>query len=168
MKDNGFKILILIVIILMNIFVVGESKTIDENFEKIEQKVDTIEKEVDIAEKKIKEKENTNKLIGTFYVTAYCSCEECCGEWASKRPKDENGNDIVLGSSGRRLISNYSVAVDPSIIPLGSIIYIGGKEYRADDVGGAIQGNRIDVYIDNHDSALEFGIGNYVVETKGE
>ena len=38
--------------------------------------------------------------IGSFDLTAYCSCEKCCGIWAKNRPMDENGEQIVLGASG--------------------------------------------------------------------
>ena len=59
------------------------------------------------------------------------------------------------------------VAVDPNVIPLGTKLYIessdGGKSWVygyciAGDTGGAIKGNRIDVYFDNHAEALNFGV----------
>lgn len=88
-----------------------------------------------------------------FIATAYCSCEKCCGVWANNRP-----NGIVYGAAGRELIQNYSVAVDPNVIPYGTLIYdSNGNEYRADDCGGAIKGSRIDVYFNNHQDALNFG-----------
>lgn len=96
-------------------------------------------------------------FIGEFVLTAYCSCEKCCGKWALNRPKDENGNDIVYGASGEVLVPEYSVAVDPSVIEYGTKIYFGEKEYIAHDCGGAIKGNRIDVYFSDHQKALEFG-----------
>ena len=50
------------------------------------------------------------------------------------------------------------VAVDPSIIPLGSRVYIPGYgEAIADDTGGAIKGNRIDIAFDTYDEAMHFG-----------
>ena len=48
--------------------------------------------------------------------------------------------------------------MDPDVIPLGSKVYIDGAEYIAEDIGGAIQGNRIDVLLPTHEAALEFGI----------
>ena len=97
-------------------------------------------------------------LLGEFRITAYCSCSKCCDQWADKRPVDENGNEIVIGASQEVLIPSYSIAVDPKVIPYGTVVVIDGKEYIAHDCGGAIKGNRIDVYFDSHQSALEFGI----------
>ena len=50
------------------------------------------------------------------------------------------------------------IAVDPSFIPLGTRVYIPGYgEAVADDTGGAIRGNRIDIAFDTYDEALSFG-----------
>jgi 3D (Asp-Asp-Asp) domain-containing protein len=105
--------------------------------------------------------------LGEFKLTAYCSCRKCCGFWANGRPVDENGSDIVIGASGERLYQGVSVAVDPAVIPYDSKVYIDGKEYIAHDCGGAIKGNRIDVYFDNHEDALRFGIQYANVEVDG-
>jgi 3D (Asp-Asp-Asp) domain-containing protein len=106
--------------------------------------------------------------LGEFKLTAYCSCNKCCGFWANGRPLDENGNDIVIGASGERLYQGVSVAVDPAVIPYDSKVYIDGKEYIAHDCGGAIKCNRIDVYFDNHEDALRFGVqyANVEVDAK--
>lgn len=88
-----------------------------------------------------------------FIATAYCSCPICCGKYAYNRP-----NGIVYGASGRELIEGYSIAVDPSVIPYGSVIKSeDGTEYRADDCGGAIKGNHIDIYFADHQKALKWG-----------
>lgn len=96
--------------------------------------------------------------LGEFKLTAYCSCEKCCDRWAKKRPKDENGNEIVIGASGEVLEAGKSIAVDPKVIPYGTTVLINGNEYIAQDCGGAIKKKRIDVYFDNHKDALEFGV----------
>ncbi len=88
-----------------------------------------------------------------FIATAYCSCSKCCGVWANNRP-----NGIVYGSTGRELIEQYSIAVDPNVIPYGSYVETDtGMKYRADDCGGAIKGNHIDIYFVDHEKALEWG-----------
>jgi uncharacterized protein YabE (DUF348 family) len=50
------------------------------------------------------------------------------------------------------------VAVDPSVIPMGSRLYVEGYGYgRAMDKGSAIKGNRIDVFMDTQSQALSWG-----------
>lgn len=91
--------------------------------------------------------------LGEFKLTAYCSCQICCGKWSYNRP-----NGIVYGSIGEELKEGYSIAVDPDIIPYRTEVIIDDKTYEAQDCGGAIKGNRIDVYFEDHDDALEFGV----------
>ncbi len=54
----------------------------------------------------------------------------------------------VTGASGRMLLEEYSIAVDPGVIPLGSYVWIDteGHWFRADDTGGAVVGRHIDIY----------------------
>lgn len=96
--------------------------------------------------------------IGEFKLTAYCSCEKCCGVWATNRPKDEHGNDIVYTSTGAVAKAGRTIAVDTSVIPYGTEVSINGQIYVAEDCGGAIKGNEIDVYFDDHTEALIFGV----------
>ena len=96
------------------------------------------------------------EYMGVFNVTAYCPCEQCCGIWATNRP-----NGIVYGASGARLKANHSIAVDPTVIPYGTKVVINQIAYVAEDCGGAIKGNRIDIYFENHNEALAFKAGNY-------
>lgn len=104
--------------------------------------------------------------LGEFTLTAYCSCFECCKEWALSRPLDSNGNVIVYGSTGQILKEGTSIAVDPTVIPYGTNVYIDGKEYIAQDCGSSIKGNRIDVYFENHLAAKSFGVKEANVEVK--
>lgn len=52
------------------------------------------------------------------------------------------------------------VAVDPTVIPLGTFLYVEGFGYAiAADIGGAIKGNKIDLYTeDYHEAAYRFGV----------
>lgn len=51
-----------------------------------------------------------------------------------------------------------TVAVDPSVIPFGTTIEIDGFGIRyAEDTGGAIQGNKIDVFVETTAEAYQFG-----------
>jgi 3D (Asp-Asp-Asp) domain-containing protein len=51
------------------------------------------------------------------------------------------------------------IAVDPSVIPLGTKVYIPGMGVAcAEDTGGAISGNRIDIWMGNESDAMNFGV----------
>lgn len=80
-----------------------------------------------------------------FIVTAYCPCVQCCGK-----------NDGIT-ASGVKAVEGVTVATDKNI-PFGTKIYIGGVGERiVQDRGGAIKGNRIDLYFSDHQSAINFG-----------
>lgn len=97
-----------------------------------------------------------SNYIGYFKITFYCACSKCCGKYAVNRPVDANGNVIVKGAAGRVLVPHYSIAVDPKVIPLGKTVTFNGKTYRADDTGGKVKGNVIDIYTGtNHSEALQ-------------
>lgn len=71
-----------------------------------------------------------------------------------------NGNYTYRGN----LLRKGLVAVDPMVIPLGTRLYIQGYGYAiADDIGGAIKGDRIDVAFDTRSEALDFGLRRVVV-----
>lgn len=95
--------------------------------------------------------------LGEFLVTHYCSCQICCGEYAIGRPVDENGNEIVYTAIGGIAEHDKTIAVDPNVIPWGTTVIINGKEYLANDSGKLIKGNRIDIYINDHEEANERG-----------
>lgn len=62
-----------------------------------------------------------------------------------------------------------TVAVDPDVFPLGSLLYIEGYGYAiANDVGTAIKGNVVDVYMERYAQCLMWGahrVNVYLVET---
>lgn len=89
-----------------------------------------------------------------FKVTAYCSCEKCCGVWAINRPEGK-----VYGAAGKELIAGYSVAVDRDLYEFGTkFVDEEGNEYEAADVGGAVKGNHLDLYMSDHQEALNWGV----------
>ena len=94
-----------------------------------------------------------NEKSAQFTVTHYCGCIKCCGGWSGGSEQD------AVGAAGTKLTPYYSVAVDTSIIPLGTILHdADGNEYKAEDTGSAIKGYRIDLFIGNHAEASELGI----------
>jgi 3D (Asp-Asp-Asp) domain-containing protein len=99
----------------------------------------------------IEEPEPTPVSLGKFKLTAYCACFKCCG----KHPGDVG---YGITKSGVRAIEDVTVAADPNVIPLGTEVIIDGHEYIVQDTGSAIKGNRIDIYFEDHQEALEFGV----------
>ena len=88
--------------------------------------------------------------------TAYCPCEICCGKWALNRP-----DGIVYTASGAEAVQGVTIAADWSIYPPGTVLFVEGLgEMVVQDSGGAIQGQKIDVYFESHDDALQFGRQN--------
>ena len=64
-----------------------------------------------------------------------------------------------MTSSGTRAEPGQTVATDPEVIPPGTWILIEGMGlFRAEDTGGAIEGDRIDIYMETHAEALDFGV----------
>lgn len=89
----------------------------------------------------------------TFIVTHYCGCSKCCGKYS------DGSESQAVGASGVTLQPYMSVAVDPAVIPLGTVLYDHeGNAYSADDTGGAIKGNRIDMFVGSHEEALKLGV----------
>lgn len=82
---------------------------------------------------------------GDFWLTAYCPCFLCTGGWGGRT------------SSGVIARSNHTIATDPSVIPSGTKVKINGKTYVAEDTGSGVEGNHIDIFFDEHETALEFG-----------
>lgn len=90
----------------------------------------------------------------TFVVTHYCGCSKCCGKWSSGSESE------AYGCKGDKLVPYYSIAADPDVIPYGTIVYDqDGNEYKVVDTGSSIKGNKIDLFIGDHDKANELGIG---------
>lgn len=80
-----------------------------------------------------------------FVATAYCPCKQCCGK--------TNG----ITASGNKAKAGVTVAM-PSKYKFGTKIDIKGMgTYIVQDRGGAISGNRIDIFFNTHKEALKFG-----------
>ena len=92
------------------------------------------------------------ECLGSFEVTGYCACELCCGAWADG-----------IAYTGGYATEGQTIAVEPDVIPLGSVVEINGWQYIAEDIGGAIDGKEIDLFFCSHEDALEFGRQQYEV-----
>lgn len=95
--------------------------------------------------------------LGEFSLTAYCPCVKCCGEWSAEHPSRIGTDYIQKTASGTIPEEGRTIGVDPDIIPFGTIVIINGHEYIAEDRGGAVKGNSIDIFFESHEEALNFG-----------
>ena len=89
-------------------------------------------------------KSNTTEKT-TYKVTAYCSCAKCCGKTTGTTASG------TTATPGRTAAASAKFA-------FGTKLNIGGHVYTVEDRGGAINGNRIDIYVGSHAEALQWGV----------
>ena len=87
----------------------------------------------------------TNGESKIFKVTAYCSCATCCGKQTG------------ITASGTRATAGRTIAASGQYA-FGTKLLINGNIYVVEDRGGAIKGNRIDIYMNSHSEALAWGV----------
>jgi 3D (Asp-Asp-Asp) domain-containing protein len=91
-------------------------------------------------------------------VTAYCACKRCCG------PRAQG-----ITASGKRVNFNGGrfVAADPKVLKFNTRLlipgYADGQPVQVIDKGGAIKGNKLDVFFDSHQRARQWGRQKLVV-----
>ena len=99
----------------------------------------------------LKSEEYELVYLGNFKLTAYCAelYPHICGE----------GKGIT--ASGTTATPGRTIGVNPSVIPYGTEVYIEGIGWRiAEDTGGGIGTNHIDILIDTHENALASGVNS--------
>lgn len=84
--------------------------------------------------------------LGTFKTTAYCPCYGCSEGWGRRT------------STGALASASHTIAVDPRVIPYGSQVLINGVIYTAEDKGGGVKGNHIDIYFNTHGETQAYGV----------
>lgn len=88
-----------------------------------------------------------------FTLTGYCACAKCCGNFSPEVTGLE-----AHTATGTIPTQGRTIAVDPKIISYGSVVHIDGLgDFIAEDCGGSVKGNHIDVYFESHEEALAFG-----------
>ncbi len=91
----------------------------------------------------------TYEYAGDFVLTAYCACPICCGIYSNM--------ETPTTASGTIAMQGRTIAADTSVFPFGTKLVINGQVYTVEDRGGAIVGNRIDIFFNSHQEALIFG-----------
>ena len=93
------------------------------------------------AQPKLKSEPKPLKMIATAY---------------SRSKEEGTANGLTASET---IVRPGVVAVDPEVIPLGTEIIIEGMGiFTAEDTGGNIKGNRLDIYFESREEAFEFGI----------
>ena len=89
---------------------------------------------------------STSTSGGTTYkITAYCPCSKCCGKSTGRT------------ASGTKATAGRTVAAS-SKFAFGTKLNIGGHIYTVEDRGGAVNGNKIDIFVNSHSEALQWGV----------
>ena len=94
---------------------------------------------------------SSGSKVKIYKVTAYCACSKCCGK------------STGITASGKRATAGRTIAA-PSSFKFGTKLSKNGKTYVVEDRGGAIKGNRIDLYVESHSAALRWGVKYLPVE----
>ena len=112
-----------------------------------------LNKDLDIANMTIndlKDEEYRLVYLGDYTITHYC-CE---------RYAHVCGGGYGITATGTEVTAGRTVAVDPSVIPYGTAMYVEGYGFRvAEDCGGGVNGKHIDVAVDTHANAIAMGTG---------
>lgn len=91
------------------------------------------------------------EYMGDYVISAYCNCSICCGQWAGGPT-----------SSGTMPVAGITVA--SNTIPEGSYIMFNNHVYHVEDTGNpSVLGSRIDLYMDSHEEALNWGLQTFPV-----
>ena len=110
-----------------------------------------------IKQKKKSKKKHKERKGVQFLITAYCPCYDCSEGYGK------------ITSTGKIPKQGRTIAVDPKVIPYGTKVKIKGLgTLIAEDCGGAIKGNRIDIYFESHADTERFGVQRRTVFILGK
>ena len=88
---------------------------------------------------------NANVNGQIYKITAYCPCAKCCGKATGRTAMG------TKATAGRTIAASGKFA-------FGTKLNINGHTYTVEDRGGAIQGNKIDIFVNSHAEALAWGV----------
>lgn len=122
-----------------------ELKVYDISIEPIEEAVSQPKVEKSAKQASKTQKEPEGKTISVTATAYTAECAGCSGVTYTGVNLNNDRNAKVI-------------AVDPSVIPLGTKVYVEGYGYAtAEDIGGAIKGNRIDLHVPTKKEAYSWG-----------
>lgn len=106
------------------------------------------------------------ECAGDYIITAYCPCEKCCGIWSAEY--NTSTDYVQKTASGTIPTEGRTIAADTSVLPFGTTVVIDGHEYIVEDRGSSIKGNRLDIFFESHEDALNWGRQFKTIYIKGE
>lgn len=83
-------------------------------------------------------------FLGEFTITGYCDCDAC-----------SSGYNLTY--SGTVPKANHTLSADLTVLPIGSKVWIDGIIYTVEDMGSSVDGQKVDIFYDNHEDALAKG-----------
>lgn len=129
-------------IILLGLIILCGCKCYQDSMKSAEM----MEVKEDVLRFRMEDVEVDIRNLGEYQITAYCACDECT---------DGDG----LTALNKPPVEGRTVAVDPSVIPFGTVLVINDHEYIAEDSGvGWIEGKELDIFFESHEEADEFGV----------
>lgn len=155
MKENLKNVIMLGLVVIMGVLFANNFK-LRELAEVQQEVIDKQEEYINISDDLIEDlkqlKDRLDEIesleIYSMEATAYTDDKQSQGKWVGQTA---TGVKSQIGI----------VAVDPKVIPLGTRLYVEGYgPARAMDTGGAIKGNRIDVFLPNRGKCIEWGRKN--------
>lgn len=143
-------LVVLALVLATGLSAVGTAKPSDESRAPSTQPSTELLKDIDPAPVASAEPEIKHRVV-VMEVTAYCACKKCCGP-----------NAQGITASGKYIDYNNGkfVAADTSVLPFGTKLLIPGYDAQPVEVidrGGAIKGNKLDVFYASHEEALQWG-----------
>lgn len=148
---------------------------LEDKYNLLLQALGTMEAELDATKKTVEEmetiKQNLESQINSLKTdlsnkvskNTYIETKSLTMKATAYTQSPEEGTADGITKTGTKVTNNRTVAVDPRQIPLGSLLYIEsdsplvGGFYVAEDIGGAIKDNRIDIFISDKTKAFKFG-----------
>jgi len=112
----------------------------------------------------------TQAIVKVMEVTGYCNCGICCSweyPWYSVygifgspviSAGSNKGKRKVVGQTAMGTEAAYGTVAADKSLPFGTIVYVPGYGYgRVEDRGGAIKGDKLDLWFPSHSLAKQWG-----------
>lgn len=153
----------LIVLAILNITMRQLVLETGERINSLKDEINSVKEEQKVLREQLDKLHGTHKDLSS-QVKEWLEGKHMMLEGTAYTNNDPGMDGRGITFTGTKTKEWHTVAVDPNVIQLGSAIYIPQLKdtlsrgwFRAEDTGGAIKGNNIDIYFANRKDALRFG-----------